>query len=220
MQPMQTRYFRAEREQRQKDIQATCEIRGCIRHPLGYYPLCILHMKEQKQKALQALLKIHEAVATSGKCTWGDFVRALAERSRDHSASSSRIVVPMSILTDALREVTTSSSQLPSQAELDLIAKAYKSKESFSDNVVCVDILPSLKKMQAAKDMFDAYKKDDSLDTVTDDDTHDVRPFFNARNRKAHCRGGAHDAVVFTDFKQLTDIVGDGLVENDSHQAL
>lgn len=49
MQPMQTRYFRAEREHRPTDqMQPTCEIKGCIRHPLGYYSLCILHMKEQK----------------------------------------------------------------------------------------------------------------------------------------------------------------------------
>ena len=45
MQPMQTRYFRGESMDK-KELQRTCQIQGCLRHPLGYYPLCILHMKE------------------------------------------------------------------------------------------------------------------------------------------------------------------------------
>lgn len=60
------------------------------------------------------LLKIYEEVNAAKKCAWTDFVKMLQARSREHSAILSKIVVPISVLLDVLREVTSNTSHLPS----------------------------------------------------------------------------------------------------------
>lgn len=60
IQPPETLYFRQDNSVNER--QRFCVTKNCQRKPLGYAELCIVCMKQEKQQALNLLLRIYKTI--------------------------------------------------------------------------------------------------------------------------------------------------------------
>ena len=77
MLPQEGPYFRLDQGP-QRGRELLCSVKGCQRTPLGSHGLCVLHMRERKQKAMAALIEIYRRI---GSENWENFLSHLKKNS-------------------------------------------------------------------------------------------------------------------------------------------
>ena len=237
IQPQEGLYFR--QDNFIKEPFRKCNIASCSRRPLGFSDLCINHLKEQKQQALQVVLRIYEAIqskstgtstAASTKSRWPRFVQQLIKRSQKFQPTGQNTVV-VCVFTDAVLQWAGIKLK---DDEVSLLYRAYRSKHQVKDSPAlnsssrkdekqarahaCLDIYQSLLVIGETQHMMKAYDRLDFTNDYEGTDEIFVDYHGAVQNHKHSMRGGAGPGgpkrkSELVEFKQLADVVGDGILK-------
>lgn len=97
-----------------------------------------------------------------GEAHWETFLKFIDRGSKKAqyllSAPSATLLIPLNVFQEAVRKFTIRGNRHPTEEEYKTLVEAYKTKDISTDSqFVFLDLLGSLKRLPAARDVFNAY---------------------------------------------------------------